>query len=650
MSTFKPNIITARLNVLVYSGFYAVTSVTTSTLLHEPWMSSCALLVIPGGRDVPYCQSLNGLGNKRISQFVKNGGSYLGLCAGGYYASARCEFEVDDPELKVVGDRELGFFPGVCRGSAFKGFKYASIAGARAVRIAVNSKVLQCAGGGGEAGSTPTESFRTYYNGGGVFVDALRLSQNISLEVIATYDDGELDVDGGCGKAAVVFRRFGHGSVILSAVHPEYDPSNIDLNQGGPKYADLVGELVKDDEQRIRFLKACLVKLGLRVAQDDSASDATLTNSELHLSGIDDGDLLKTINALNDIAQDGDGDDWVIRDELDTLRIVNSPSFTINPLRDLEPRVSQPAPAQAPRLTDPAKTLLIHQTIPTPDEIPSFNHETYYSSLYHYRQTCRENLHQFGSQLIYAKVLPSTQTILEKNPRLLSSLPIGLTVTTSLQVAGRGRGSNVWVGSRGQLSFSTVIRHPASAMAKAPVVFVQYLAAMAVVQGIKGYDKGYERVPIKMKWPNDIYALDPTNPGENMYTKITGILVNATSSGKDYIAISGIGINVLNTAPTTSLAMLVDHLRRSGNINLAELSLERLLASILTRFESLHARFLRTGFDTFLEQMYYDSWLHTDQIVTLETEGGVRAKIRGITRDYGFLKAEELGGLVRRKM
>jgi biotin--protein ligase len=41
--------------------------------------------------------------------------------------------------------------------------------------------------------------------------------------------------------------------------------------------------------------------------------------------------------------------------------------------------------------------------------------------------------------------------------------------------------------------------------------------------------------------------------------------------------------------------------------------------------------------------MYYDAWLHTNQIVTLEAEGGVRAKIKGVTRDYGLLLAEELG-------
>ena len=41
--------------------------------------------------------------------------------------------------------------------------------------------------------------------------------------------------------------------------------------------------------------------------------------------------------------------------------------------------------------------------------------------------------------------------------------------------------------------------------------------------------------------------------------------------------------------------------------------------------------------------MYYAHWLHSEQIVTLETEGGVRARIKGITRDWGLLRAEELG-------
>lgn len=54
------------------------------------------------------------------AEFVTQGGSYLGLCAGAYYACARVEFEPGTP-LEVVGDRELAFFPGIAQGAAFPG-------------------------------------------------------------------------------------------------------------------------------------------------------------------------------------------------------------------------------------------------------------------------------------------------------------------------------------------------------------------------------------------------------------------------------------------------------------------------------------------------------------------------------------------------
>lgn len=102
----------------------------------------------------------------------------------------------------------------------------------------------------------------------------------------------------------------------------------------------------------------------------------------------------------------------------------------------------------------------------------------------------------------------------------------------------------------------------------------------------------------------------------------------------------GIGVNATNASPTTSLNALAAHFL--GN-KTAPITLEKLLARFLTTFEELHARFLRTGFDKTFEEMYYSDWLHMHQVVNLEEEGGARARIKGITRDYGLLLAEELG-------
>ena len=187
---------------------YAVIPVGETVLLKEPWMPTCALLVIPGGGDLGYCRVLNGEGNRRIADCVRRGGSYLGLCAGGYYGSRRCEFEVGNQPLEVIGSRELAFFPGTCRGGAFKGFEYASEKGARAARLTLSPELVQ--------DKLPTE-MACYYNGGGIFVDADDF-KNKKVQVLASYRD-ELDVEG--GKAAVVQCSIGDGQVILSGTHPE---------------------------------------------------------------------------------------------------------------------------------------------------------------------------------------------------------------------------------------------------------------------------------------------------------------------------------------------------------------------------------------------------------------------------------------------
>lgn len=85
-------------------------------------------------------------------------------------------------------------------------------------------------------------------------------------------------------------------------------------------------------------------------------------------------------------------------------------------------------------------------------------------------------------------------------------LPTGFTVSATTQVAGRGRGSNVWVSPQGALIVSTVINHPASISGTRPIVFMQYLAAVATVEAIHGYGPGYEKIPVRLKWPNDICA------------------------------------------------------------------------------------------------------------------------------------------------
>src|SRR5277367_123953 len=93
-------------------------------------------------------------------------------------------------------------------------------------------------------------------------------------------------------------------------------------------------------------------------------------------------------------------------------------------------------------------------------------------------------------------------------------------------------------------------------------------------------------------------AEDPAKPGKKEYVKIGGILINSSYTSGTYNLVVGIGLNTTNPAPTTSLNALLPLLASlpSSRRHLASFTLEKLLARILTSFESIYKSFCRTGF------------------------------------------------------
>lgn len=202
-------------------GPYVVDTTTTAEIRSGEWMASCCLLVMPGGRDLPYVKELAGQGNDYIRQFVLEGGSYLGLCAGAYYACKRVEFAVGDPTMEVVGPRELAFFPGIGRGPVFPGYDYKSNRGARAASVTLEpagEKIVQ------ETYPTPISPtiFPLYYNGGCNFVP-FDDHPSTQFEVLATYTgkNAGSTVSGSENLSAIVSCKCGKGKAVLTGVHFE---------------------------------------------------------------------------------------------------------------------------------------------------------------------------------------------------------------------------------------------------------------------------------------------------------------------------------------------------------------------------------------------------------------------------------------------
>lgn len=72
-------------------------------------------LLIPGGASRYVSDKLNGTGNSKIKEYVSNGGLYIGICAGAYYACQRTEWHLAEGPVFSV-ENELGFFPGTAHG------------------------------------------------------------------------------------------------------------------------------------------------------------------------------------------------------------------------------------------------------------------------------------------------------------------------------------------------------------------------------------------------------------------------------------------------------------------------------------------------------------------------------------------------------
>ena len=300
-------------NVLVYSGAgvsqsalghtintlrtllpsYDVQAVQARSLALDPWPGSTSLLVIPGGRDLPYVEALSKsyqqpsgaqiAADARIADFVgKQGGAFLGICAGAYYASSFCDFEQGTP-LEVQGERPaLRFFPGTCKGTVYPGFVYESDAGSRIAHIELLAK------------QGHPKRWAVHYNGGGAFMHADSYADK-GVKVLARYMSEDAALAGHpkspyAGQAAAVLCNVGRGHALLFGVHPEFPltPKGRMVNKvRDPSTLPTSEEILADQEEaRLEELASMLEALGLEVRSSEEISSKVQTElSKLSMSG-----------------------------------------------------------------------------------------------------------------------------------------------------------------------------------------------------------------------------------------------------------------------------------------------------------------------------------------------------------------------------
>jgi glutamine amidotransferase-like uncharacterized protein len=216
---------------------FNVKAINSDEIRDTDWEKSTAVFIIPGGASVPYGKKLHGIGCQKIRDFVKNGGKYLGICAGSYFGGRRVEFAMGT-DSEIVVQHELEFFPGTVSGPFLKPYVVNSNAGACAAKIKVDAL---------------NTSFFSYYNGGGVFIDAEKLP---NIDIIGTYEDRE-------NLAAIILCNIGRGIAILSSVHFEVEPEALE-QKGDDSILDVAEQIRSTDSTRIKLIEDLFLRLDIR--------------------------------------------------------------------------------------------------------------------------------------------------------------------------------------------------------------------------------------------------------------------------------------------------------------------------------------------------------------------------------------------------
>lgn len=122
---------------------------------------------------------------------------------------------------------------------------------------------------------------------------------------------------------------------------------------------------------------------------------------------------------------------------------------------------------------------------------------------------------------------------------------------------------------------------------------------------------------VQIKWPNDIYYNG---------VKIGGALIHTTwaASSQQFCVLTGIGLNVSNSQPTTCLDDIISSRlaqQQEQGQQLAQQPVrvykEQLLACVLNHLESCFDTFASQGFDP-LRPLYLATWMHSNQVVELD--------------------------------
>ena len=189
------------------------TTLVDAEMIKNGVLDDMDMLIMPGGRSWTISAELGKDGAKKVKEFIRKGGGYVGTCAG---ASLVSESSESHPKM-------LNLIPFTSRGGKCNADMV----------IRFNQRATDLAG-------IKKGTQRIAYAGGPIFTPSLPVS-GTEVEIIATYDSNintwtDKEMPSMAGQAAMIAGHVGKGRVFVSTVHPEADLADHYVIEGAFRY------------------------------------------------------------------------------------------------------------------------------------------------------------------------------------------------------------------------------------------------------------------------------------------------------------------------------------------------------------------------------------------------------------------------------
>jgi len=186
---------------------YTVRSVSAE-FINDNGLEGFHILCIPGGDMYDYAQDISAKGKENIKAFVRNGGGYIGICGGAYFAAEKVFWR--GSQLAMTS---LGLFAGIATGPINEIMPYPNYTMCKVNIVNYVHPITQSEG---------NSEIMLYYWG-----PALMPNADANVTILGSYDEGN--------QTTILTFEYFQGRVFLIGTHPEIEE---DSNRDGVSFGD----------------------------------------------------------------------------------------------------------------------------------------------------------------------------------------------------------------------------------------------------------------------------------------------------------------------------------------------------------------------------------------------------------------------------